>query len=186
IRPELDNLKPEPGKHIVVYNHYDTADSGRAALLISWAQSRGIPVRAYGFPHVPRGQNGRVTFRPAGREALLDDMRTARAVMTSAGLTAPLEGFLLQKPVGVVPIPGHWEQHVNAFHLSQAGIALGLEEWDYDRLLEIPTPNADHPLNGWLRTPADRVLAHILDEKAGPSSRTTTLDSDSHVDQFAA
>jgi hypothetical protein len=83
-------------------------------------------------------------------------------VITSAGLNMPLEAFLLGKPVGVVPIPGQWEQFVNAFHLEQAGMAAALMAWDYSRVLDVPPPASNHPLLGWLSTPIDALLDYII------------------------
>lgn len=174
IRPDLHHLTPESGDHVVVYNHYDTAESGSAENLIDWSQRRNVEVRAYGFPDMPREMIGRVRFRPPGQAEMLDDLRTARAVITSAGLTTPLEAFLLQKPVGVVPIPRHWEQHVNAFHLGEAQMAMPSKSWDYDRLLETAVPATDHPLASWLRTPAERVLQHILPDDCAPGPNNST------------
>jgi len=89
-------------------------------------------------------------------------------------LSTPLEAFLLEKPVCTVPIPGHWEQVVNAFHLDVAGIATRSNTWDYDRLLDTAPPSPDHTLYSWLRTPAKNILNYILDDgplEVGPSKR---------------
>jgi len=168
IRPELKHLKPHRGEHIVVYNHFHTVDSGTPEALVRWASRNNVPVRAYGFPEVPRGREGNVWFRPASRNGMMDDMASARGVITSAGLTTAVEAFLLGKPVCTVPIPAQWEQLVNAFHLDAAGIARWSNTWDYDLLLDQPAPGPDHPLNDWLHTPVERVLGHVLGGGAGP------------------
>eukprot|EP00913_Durusdinium_trenchii_P023340 g21918.t1 len=187
IRPDLHRVAPEEGDHVVVYNHYDTAESGSPDKLIEWSKRRKVEVRAYGFPKMPRENVGGVRFRPPGQAEMLDDMRTARAVITSAGLSTPLEAFLLQKPVGVVPIPRHWEQHVNAFHLREAQMANASKLWDYDHLLETAVPAADHPLGAWLRTPAERVLAHILPDGFLPGpDKSTPKPPPTSADRTAA
>jgi uncharacterized protein (TIGR00661 family) len=162
IRREIAALRPQPGDHVFVYNHYDTADSGSPEGLIDWANRTGVPVRAYGFPEIPRGPFGRVLFKPPGRDAMLNDLRTARAVFTSAGLTTPLEAFLLNKPVIAVPLPNQWEQEVNAYHLQSAGLARAGRGWDYDLTFELPPPADDHPLRAWLTVSAEQVLDHVL------------------------
>jgi uncharacterized protein (TIGR00661 family) len=174
IRTELSGVQPEDGDHIFVYNQFHTSDGGSAEELVSWARRNRQMVLAYGFSGVERGRQGPVEFRPPHRQGMLDDMRTARAVITTAGLSTPLEAFLLEKPVCTVPIPGHWEQVVNAFHLDVAGIATRSNTWDYDRLLDTAPPSPDHALYSWLRTPAKNILNYILDDgplEVGPSKR---------------
>jgi uncharacterized protein (TIGR00661 family) len=162
IRPEFGRLRPECGEHVFVYNHYDTAESGSPQRLVDWANRTGVPVRAYGFPEVPRGMQNRVLFQPPGRDAMLDDLRTARAAFTSAGLTTPLEAFLLNKPAVAVPLPNQWEQEVNAYHLHTAGLARQSRDWNYDLAFELPPPGERHPLRPWLTVPPERVLDHVL------------------------
>ena len=163
IRPELFSLRPTAGDHILIYNHH-FADGGEAERLIAWASDRRVPVRAYGFEDMPRGQAGYVRFQPTSRQQMLLDMASSRGVMTTAGLTTPAEGFLLGKPVCVVPLPDQWEQTANAIHLEDAGMAAACQAWDYDRLLELPPPSGDHPSHRWLTTDADTVLDVILNQ----------------------
>ncbi len=173
IREELRGLIPENGSHILVYNYYDTLETGSAESLIAWADRNCRSVIAYGFPDVERGRSGRVMFRPPSRTDMIEDMRTAGAVITSAGLTAPLEAFLLRKPTVVVPIPSQWEQQVNAFQLQNAGLAARSETWNYDFLLDQAAPSADHPLLRWLQSPVERVLDHVLDGRLGAAPPRT-------------
>lgn len=168
IRPELKTHPIELGDHIVVYNSFHTVDSGTPEALLEWSKRTRVPVRAYGFPEMPRGQQGGVWFRPPSRDGMIDDIATSRAVITSAGLTTAVEAFLLNKPVCTVPIPNQWEQLVNSFHLQEAGIARWCTSWDYDQLLEVPPPGKSHPLNDWLNTPVEHVLDHVLGGGVGP------------------
>jgi uncharacterized protein (TIGR00661 family) len=163
IRPDLASARPSWGDHLVVYNVYHTVADGSPEALVDWANRRRISVRAYGFPGVERGTQGRVEFKSSSRQGILSDMAGCRGVITSAGLTTAVEAFLLQKPVCVVPIPGQWEQYVNAFHLDVLGIARWCQGWDYDRLLDCPAGAADHPLLNWLATPAERILECVLE-----------------------
>jgi len=162
IRTDLAGVEPSEGDHIVVYNVYHTVGAGSAEALSDWARRRRIRVRAYGFPGVERGDRGLVEFKAPSRDGILNDMASSKGVMTSAGLTTAIEAFLLRKPVCVVPIPGQWEQHVNAFHMDRAGIARWCRDWEYDRLLHVPTPTMDHPLANWLSTPVESVLDYVL------------------------
>ncbi len=169
IRPELFALRPSQGDHLVIYNHH-FAEGGEAERLIAWASDRRIPVRAYGFEQLPRGQAGYVRFQPTSRQQMLLDLASCRGVMTTAGLTTPAEGFLLGKPVCVVPLPDQWEQSANAVHLVDAGMAASCNGWDYDRVLETPAPASNHPAHRWLTTDAETVLDAILGHSSRESS----------------
>jgi uncharacterized protein (TIGR00661 family) len=169
IRPELFSLRPTLGEHIVIYNHHFVLQ-GEAERLIAWASDRRIAVRAYGFDDMPRGQAGYVRFQPSSRQQMLLDLASSRGVITTAGLTTPAEGFLLGKPVCVVPLPDQWEQQANAIHLQDAGMAVATDSWDYDRVLETPAPTDDHPGKRWLTTDADTVLDVILGTPAAATS----------------
>lgn len=178
IRSELRQLVPVDGEHLLVYNHYHTVDDGSPETLIGWAKRNRQPVIAYGFPEIERGRHGPVEFRSPHRTRMLEDMSTARAVITSAGLTTPLEAFLLGKPVIAVPMPNQWEQLVNAFHLHRAGLAHWSNTWNYDLLVNLPAPEKDHPLAGWLKTTPEAILDHILTGSAtGEGSTDTPADN---------
>jgi uncharacterized protein (TIGR00661 family) len=157
LRPELLDRLPTVAEHCLVYSHDEDYEA-----LICWAHSRRQRVLAYGYPRAPRGRIGWVEFRAPSRTGMLDDLRSCRAVMTNAGLTTPIEAFLLGKPVCVVPIPGQWEQLVNAFHLERARLAASSPTWDFDQLLETPPPMVHHPLRDWLSTSPDRLLDRLL------------------------
>jgi uncharacterized protein (TIGR00661 family) len=162
LRPEVSRLRAEPGGHLLVYNQGHTADGGGASELTRWAWRNQRRVRAYGFPEAERGTHGLVTFCPASRSSFLEDLRTARAVLTMAGFTTAVEAFVLRKPVAVVPLRGQWEQQVNAFHLDQAGLAAQFSQWDYDRLLDLEATAEGHPLRDWLTVSPEQVLDFVL------------------------
>ncbi len=165
VRAEIDTVRPTVDEHVFVYNSVRGGEGGSAAELLDWANRRRQRVVAYGYRDHDRGEFGPVTFRAPSRQGLLDDLASAKAVMCTAGLSTPVEAILLGKPVAVVPIPGHFEQLANGYHLDAAGLASWCPRWDYDRLLELASPAADHPALDWLRTPPDRVLDVVLGER---------------------
>ena len=67
--------------------------------------------------------------------------------------------------VCVVPIPGQWEQTVNAFHLQNAGLADWCDTWDYDAALRAPALTHNHGLRKWLDATPDAIVDRILDEQ---------------------
>lgn len=178
VRPELQRARAEDGGHLLVYNQCPGSNGGSARELIEWASRRRCRVLAYGFFGVERGREGFVEFRPAEGRGFVEDLRTARAVITTAGFTTPVEAFLLGKPTAVVALPRQWEQRVNAFHLERFGVAAALATWDYDQTLALPPPASQHPLRQWLSAPATTVLDFLLrgiDEPAVQPPRRTPV-----------
>ena len=60
-----------------------------------------LPSRVYGMRELPAAapEAGRVTFRPRSEEGFLEDLRTARAVITGGGFSLLSEAIALRKPV---------------------------------------------------------------------------------------
>ena len=173
VRPDVKRARAEERDHLLVYNQCPGLDGGSAREMIEWAARRRCRVLAYGFPRVERGRQGLVEFRPAERHGFVEDLRTARAVISTAGFTTPVEAFLLGKPTAVVALPRQWEQRVNAFHLGQSRVAAVLARWDYDKTLELPPPPAEHPLRQWLSTSASAVLDFLLRRGSEPAQAAT-------------
>ncbi|MDA1016296.1 MAG: glycosyltransferase [Planctomycetota bacterium] len=164
VRSSIRNVVPEIGDHIVVYNHVNNVGTGSAESLISWASRNRQTIKAYGFPAADRGVCGFVEFCAQDPVQMPEDLRTSKGVATTAGLTTPLEAYLLGKPVLTVPIPQHWEQQVNAAHLEQAGIATARQDWDFDMLLKRPIQPIVTGVPSWLRTSPEQILDHVLCE----------------------
>jgi len=102
VRPEVVAAAPERGEHLLVYA------SGDHGLLDALD---GLPVRVYGM-------------RGAPAAGFLDDLRTARAVITGGGFSLLSEAIYLRKPVLSVPLQGQFEQLMNARYLARAGFGM--------------------------------------------------------------
>lgn len=169
VRTELDDFKTTDGEHLLVYNAHHWLDGGDTESLVHWAAKRKQEVIVYGHPKHARGRFGTVTFREPSRAGMMADMASCKAVMTTAGLTTPVEASLLGKACMTIPLPGQWEQAVNALHLDQAGMAKESAFWDYDLALELPkpTPGGDNP--AWIKTPPEAILGHVLGNELLPA-----------------
>lgn len=164
---ELSGPPPAmPDGPLLVYNSQHFGDGGDLNSLRRFAASTGREIVAYGYPGEPRRTfaegNGRVTLRPASRTGLLEDMRAASAVATTAGFALPLEAALLGKPTLAVPLPGQWEQTVNAAQLESLGLAHASDRWDLTGLSERPAPTIPIDLRRWLTQPVDAIVDAIL------------------------
>jgi UDP:flavonoid glycosyltransferase YjiC (YdhE family) len=105
LRPEVIDAEPSRGEHVLVYS------SGEGGVLDA-LRDAGVPARVYGM----RGQSS--------NEHFLDDLRTARAVVTGGGFSLLSEAVYLRKPVLSVPLHGQFEQLMNARYLEREGYGM--------------------------------------------------------------
>jgi len=117
IRQEVLELEPEDGEHVLVYLPSFTDETldemfGAEAL---------APYRFVAYPkgsrHKVRAAN--LTIKEFSREGFREDLRTARAVITSAGFTLLSECLHLGKALYVIPEAGQYEQKCNAEALKK-------------------------------------------------------------------
>ncbi len=171
VRPEIVNSQSKRGEHLLVYAHF--ADSGK---LVEWAAKENVPVVAYGFAAASWIEQKWVQFRKPSRQQMEMDLLSARAVITSAGFTTPLEAYLLGLPVTVVPLPNQWEQQVNAWQLEQLGIAHACHDWDYEFAWRQEAAGLNLPLRRWLSTSIDFIADRIVGQKSHSRDSTDQID----------
>lgn len=117
IRPELAQRLPSIGNHVLVYLRRSTPD---AVLDVLAAQP--YEFRIYG-----RGEQaarGNLQFRPISESGFMDDLISAKAVISAAGNQLLGECLYLGKPVFALPEAGQDEQRINAHFLEQSGRGL--------------------------------------------------------------
>jgi uncharacterized protein (TIGR00661 family) len=116
VRPEIAASKPERGEHLVVY-------SGGEPALIDALRASGLPCRVYGMRGGPASDetDGNLEFRPRSNEGFVEDLRTARGVVTGGGFSLLSEAVYLGKPVLAMPLHGQFEQLMNARYLEREG-----------------------------------------------------------------
>ena len=110
------------GEHLLVYQ---TATSN-AALPEILART-GLECRIYGMRRDLRGSTcarGNLRYRPFSEAGFIDDLRTARGVMASAGFTLMGEAVYLRKPMLAIPVRNQLEQVMNARYLEAEGYGL--------------------------------------------------------------
>ncbi|MCG8475321.1 MAG: hypothetical protein MI784_07595 [Cytophagales bacterium] len=74
-------------------------------------------------------------FHPLNRKKFLEYLRTCKGYITSAGFESVCEALYLNKPVGVVPTAGQYEQLCNAAEVEKLGIGLHLNSFDLSGFL---------------------------------------------------
>ena len=124
VRPEIEAAEPEDGDHLVVYS------SGEERLLEAL---RSIDLRCivYGMRGSAEDEGrveGNLEFRAPSKEGFVEDLRTARGVVTGGGFSLLSEAVYLRKPVLSVPLRGQFEQVMNARYLERSGYGLAADE----------------------------------------------------------
>jgi uncharacterized protein (TIGR00661 family) len=112
LRKEILAAKSERGDHILVY--FTQGFESFLRILQSFPRERFI---VYGQGE-RSGGDGSVEYKPPGRETFLEDLRTARGVIASAGFTLMTEALHLAKPYLALPMKGQFEQELNALLLE--------------------------------------------------------------------
>ncbi|MGH3022436.1 MAG: glycosyltransferase family protein [Gaiellaceae bacterium] len=133
LRPEILAASPESGSHLLVYGRL--GETSTAALRAS-----GVPCRVYGARNglTADEEEGNLRYRPFANEAFIDDLRTCRGVVASAGFSLMSEVVYLRKPMLALPLAGQFEQEMNARYLERLGYgtaASALDEASLERFL---------------------------------------------------
>jgi uncharacterized protein (TIGR00661 family) len=125
VRPEVEDAKSERGEHLVVYASGDPK-------LLDALRSSGVPCRVYGMRGGPEADqvDGNLEYRPRSGDGFVEDLRTARGVVTGGGFSLLSEAVYLGKPVLAIPLRGQFEQLMNARYLERDGYGLCAEEVD--------------------------------------------------------
>lgn len=126
IRSELARRNPTLGEHVLVYVRRSTPDSVLEAL----AELPG-EFRVYG--RGKRDARGSLVFQPISESGFLEDLVSARAVISAAGNQLLGECLFLGKPVLALPETGQDEQRINALFLEQAGCGVWVKPEDFQR-----------------------------------------------------
>jgi uncharacterized protein (TIGR00661 family) len=133
LRPEIIAASPEPGDHLVVYGRI--GETATAALRAS-----GVPCLVYGARDglLADEVDGNLRYRPFSNDAFVEDLRTSRGVVASAGYSLMSEVVYLRKPMLALPLAGQFEQEMNARYLARLGYgaaSAALDEPSLERFL---------------------------------------------------
>lgn len=179
IRAELERCDPVEGEHALVYVRRSTPDTVLDAL----AELPG-EFRVYGRgEQEPRGS---LRFRPISESGFLEDLVSARAVISAAGNQLLGECLFLGKPIFALPETGQDEQVINAHFLEQSGRGVWLAPEDFRRadaesfLAELDRYRGGDERHEYNGTPvAVAAVEECLQRFAGSSPATDANPSDS-------
>jgi len=127
LRPEVLAARPEPGAHLLVYQTYTTNMD-----LARFLQKTGLECRIYGMRRDLQApvREGNLVYLPFSEQGLVEDLRTARAVVASGGFTLMSEAVYLHRPVLAEPVGKQFEQILNARYLEALGYGMCAEPID--------------------------------------------------------
>ena len=115
IRPEILAEHPTMGSHVLVYQSATT--QGNLVPLL-----QGLPdqeFRVYGFNK--EESHGNVQLKAFSEQGFIDDLASARAIITNGGFSLISEAVFLHKPICAIPIPAQFEQFLNAAEVEKLG-----------------------------------------------------------------
>jgi len=125
LRPEILAARAEPGEHLLVYQ---TSTSNEA--LPDILRRCGRECRVYGLRRdlAADVRDGNLLWRPFAEATFVEDLRTARAVVSGGSFTLMSESVYLHKPMLSVPVRRQFEQVLNARYLERLGYGVAADE----------------------------------------------------------
>lgn len=125
LRPEILAARPESGEHLLVYQT-STSNAALPEILAAC----GLECRIYGLRRDLREEetDGKLRYRPFSEAGFIEDLRTARGVVASAGFTLMGEAVYLHRPLLALPVRKQIEQVLNGRYLEAAGYGMGVED----------------------------------------------------------
>ncbi len=125
VRPIVTELTPSEAGHVIVYWTTGTEEGRLCGVLRRFPRQRFI---VYGFDK--KAQQGNCTFKRASTEGFLEDLASARGVVASAGLSLISECMYLRKRMLLLPLPGQYEQTINAQYVDMLGLGQAARRLD--------------------------------------------------------
>lgn len=115
IRDQVLKVTPTNGPHILVYQS-STSQKNLIPLL------QQLPLetfRVYGFNKTEN--HGNVQLRNFSEQGFIDDLSSAKAVITNGGFSLISEAIYLHKPICSIPLENQFEQFMNAAYVEKLG-----------------------------------------------------------------
>jgi uncharacterized protein (TIGR00661 family) len=163
LRRELFELRPEtPGRFLLAY----LLNQGYAKDIIAWHQGHAA-VEVHCFCEKPKVEpvwryDETLFFHKLDGTKFLRMMAECRGVACTAGFESLNEAAWLGKPLLVVPVENHVEQHLNALDAEKAGLAVATNRFDLAPLLHRKATHNLAAYRAWVQRAAP-VLLSVVD-----------------------
>ncbi|BDG03791.1 glycosyltransferase family protein [Anaeromyxobacter oryzae] len=131
LRPEILAARAERGEHLLVYQ---TSTSNEA--LPEILRGAGRECRIYGLRRELKEdlRDGNLVYRPFSEATFIEDLRTAKGVVSGGSFTLMSESVYLHKPMLAIPVKKQFEQVLNARYLEALGYGVSADELTAERL----------------------------------------------------
>jgi len=176
LRPEILAARPEAGEHLLVYQT-STSNPRLPEIL----RRCGRECRIYGLRRdLARDErDGNLLWRPFSERTFVDDLRTARAVVSGGGFTLMSEAVFLHRPMLSVPVKKQFEQILNARYLTKLGYGQHADEITDANLAEFldRVPDLERSLARYWQE-GNRDLLAKLDEVLDAAARIGPVDDE--------
>ena len=152
-----------PGRFLLAY----VLNQGYAADILRW-HTVFPDVELHCFCEKPKIEpvwhyDSTLFFHKLDGEEFLRMMAQCRGVACTAGFESLNEAAWLGKPLLVVPVENHVEQHLNALDAEKAGLALAATRFDLTPLLRRRKPANLDGYRTWVRR-AEPIFLSVLEE----------------------
>jgi len=141
VRPLVTKLKPSNAGHVVVYWTTGTEEVRLRSVLCKFRQQAFY---IYGFDK--SASIGNCVFKPPSTEGFLADLAAARGVVASAGLSLISECMYWRKRMLLLPLPGQYEQILNAHYFDKLGLGIAARRLN-EAVLERFLQQLDEPVS---------------------------------------
>jgi uncharacterized protein (TIGR00661 family) len=164
LRAELFDLRQDqPGRFLLAY----VLNQGYTEDILRW-HSAYPDVELHCFCEKPKIEpvwqyDSTLSFHKLDGAKFLRMMAESRGVACTAGFESLNEAAWLGKPLLVVPVANHVEQHLNALDAQKAGLALAADRFDLTPLLSRPSAANLEGYRSWVRQAGPLLLA-VLEE----------------------
>ncbi len=166
LRQEVFDLPQDlPGKFLLAY----VLNQGYAEDILRWHKANP-EVELHCFCEKPKVEpvwryDSTLFFHKLDGAKFLRMMAECRGVACTAGFESLNEAAWLGKPLLVIPVANHVEQHLNALDAEKAGLAVAATEFDLTPLLAQKRPANVNAYRAWVRQ-AGSVFPSVI-EQAG-------------------
>jgi uncharacterized protein (TIGR00661 family) len=126
LREKILNISCKFGEHILVYQ----TSSSQKNLIQVLNQIPTINFIVYGFNKSEVYKN--ITLKNFSEDGFIEDLASAKAVISNGGFSLLSEAVYLKKPVCSIPIKGQFEQYVNAAYIEKCGYGRHLNDFSPD------------------------------------------------------
>jgi uncharacterized protein (TIGR00661 family) len=162
LRPEIIGATPSRGDHVLVYQT-SLSDNTLIPGLNELSDHKFV---VYGLRR--DAVEGNCVIKDFSEQGFIQDLASARAVVTNGGLSLIHEAIYLRKPIFSVPIRHQFEQEMNARYLEKLGYGLGATKIEPDALSWfLKQEDRYYEALGGHRQDGNRELFERLDEVVG-------------------